>query len=168
MTRAFGASRITQEMTLRAGSRRVDIATDIDWHESEKVLKAAFPLDVHAERSTAEVQFGHVHRPTHANTSWDAARFEICAHRWLRVAEPGYGVALLNDSTYGHDVTRAPHDGGAGHHRTADAAARPAQPRPGDRPGHAPLHATRCCRAPRSATRSPRAWRSTCRCGPPP
>ncbi|MFH8568234.1 alpha-mannosidase [Streptomyces sp. NPDC017993] len=114
VTRAFGASQITQEMTLRAGSRRVDITTDVDWHESEKVLKAAFPLDVHAERSTAEVQFGHVHRPTQANTSWDAARFEICAHRWLRVAEPGYGIALLNDSTYGHDVTRSPHAQGLG------------------------------------------------------
>ncbi|GLW17990.1 alpha-mannosidase [Streptomyces sp. NBRC 13847] len=114
VTRAFGASRIVQELTLRAGSHRLDIRTDIDWHESEKVLKAAFPLDVHAERSTAEVQFGHVHRPTHTNTSWDAARFEICAHRWLRVAEPGYGVALLNDSTYGHDVTRTPHADGLG------------------------------------------------------
>ncbi|MFG2139681.1 alpha-mannosidase [Streptomyces sp. NPDC048650] len=114
VTRAFGASRVTQDLTLRAGSRRLDITTDIDWHESEKVLKAAFPLDVHAERSTAEVQFGHVHRATHTNTSWDAARFEICAHRWLRVAESGYGVALLNDSTYGHDVTRDPHPEGLG------------------------------------------------------
>ncbi|MFC9231871.1 alpha-mannosidase [Streptomyces decoyicus] len=114
VTRAFGASRITQELTLRAGSHRLDISCDIDWRESEKVLKAAFPLDVHAERSTSEVQFGHVHRPTHTNTSWDAARFEICAHRWLRVAEPGYGVALLNDSTYGHDVTRSPHPQGLG------------------------------------------------------
>ncbi|MFE0188626.1 alpha-mannosidase [Streptomyces sp. NPDC058989] len=114
VTRAFGASRGTQELILRAGSRRLDIRTDIDWHESEKVLKAAFPLDVHAERSTAEIQFGHVHRPTHTNTSWDAARFEICAHRWLSVAEPGYGIALLNDSTYGHDVTRTPHPEGLG------------------------------------------------------
>ncbi|KUJ71039.1 alpha-mannosidase [Streptomyces albus subsp. albus] len=112
--RAFGASRITQEIRLDAGSRRLEIHTEVDWRESEKVLKAAFPLDVHAERSTAEIQFGHVHRPTHANTGWDAARFEICAHRWLRVAEPGYGVALLNDSTYGHDVTRTPHAEGLG------------------------------------------------------
>ncbi|SHN29028.1 alpha-mannosidase [Streptomyces yunnanensis] len=114
VTRTFGDSHLTQDLTLHAGSHRLDITTDIDWHESEKVLKAAFPLDVHAERSTAEIQFGHVHRPTHANTSWDAARFEICAHRWLRVAEPGYGVALLNDSTYGHDVTRTPHEDGLG------------------------------------------------------
>ncbi|MEV0276450.1 glycoside hydrolase family 38 C-terminal domain-containing protein [Streptomyces sp. NPDC050610] len=114
VVRAFGASRVEQAVRLDAGAERVDIVTEADWHESEKVLKAAFPLDVHAERSAAEIQFGHVHRPTHANTSWDAARFEICAHRWLRVAEAGYGVALLNDSTYGHDVTRTPHAGGLG------------------------------------------------------
>ncbi|MFC9424205.1 alpha-mannosidase [Streptomyces sp. NPDC056987] len=114
VVRVFGASRITQEIRLTAGSNRIDVVTDIDWRESEKVLKAAFPLDVHAERSTAEIQFGHVHRATHDNTGWDAARFEICAHRWLRVAEPGYGVAVLNDSTYGHDVTRTPHAEGLG------------------------------------------------------
>lgn len=115
VVRTFGRSTLVQELRLTAGSRQLDIDTEVDWQESEKVLKAAFPLDVHAERSTAEIQFGHVHRPTHANTSWDVARYEICAHRWLRVAEPGYGIALLNDSTYGHDVTRAPlHADGVG------------------------------------------------------
>jgi len=110
--RSFGASRITQTIRLRAGSRRIDIATEIEWHESEKILKAAFPIDVHADRSAAEIQFGHVHRPTHANTSWDAARFEVYAHRWVHVAEPGYGVAVLNDSTYGHDIARGSRDDG--------------------------------------------------------
>ncbi|MGW8572404.1 alpha-mannosidase [Streptomyces niveus] len=114
VVRTFGSSWIVQEIRLAAGSKRVDVVTEVDWQESEKVLKAAFPLDVHAERSTAEIQFGHVHRATHANTSWDAARFEICAHRWLRVAEPGYGVAVVNDSTYGHDVTRTAHEDGLG------------------------------------------------------
>ena len=61
---------------------------------------------MHADRSSAEIQFGHVHRPTHTNTSWEAARFEVFGHRWVHVAEPGYGVAVLNDSTYGHDVAR--------------------------------------------------------------
>ncbi|WP_457493019.1 alpha-mannosidase [Streptomyces sp. P5_D11] len=112
VVRTFGRSRIVQDIRLAAGSRQIDIDTEVDWQESEKVLKAAFPLDVHAERSTAEIQFGHVHRATHDNTGWDAARFEICAHRWLRVAEPGYGIAVLNDSTYGHDVTRTPHESG--------------------------------------------------------
>jgi alpha-mannosidase len=105
--RTFGASTIEQTITVRAGSARIDIATVADWHEREKILKAAFPLDVHADRVASEIQFGHVYRPTHTNTGWDAARFEVSAHRWVHAAEPGYGVAVLTDSTYGHDAGRA-------------------------------------------------------------
>jgi alpha-mannosidase len=108
--RRVGRSRVTQTYRLAAGARRLDVDTEIDWHESEKVLKAAFPLDLHADRSTAEIQFGHVHRPLHTNTSWDHARYEIYAHRWIHVAESGYGVAVANDSTYGHDVARTTRD----------------------------------------------------------
>ena len=68
--------------------------------------------DLRAEVSTAETQFGHLHRPVHTNTSWEAAKFEICAHRFLHVGEPGYGVAVVNDSTYGHEVTRTTRDDG--------------------------------------------------------
>ncbi|MBP2476275.1 alpha-mannosidase [Crossiella equi] len=111
--RAFSLSTVTQVLTLRAGARQVDVHTEVDWHETEKFLKLSFPVDVQSDRVAAETQFGHVYRPTHANTSWDAAKFEICAHRWVHIGEPDYGVALVNDSTYGHDVTRAAHpDGG--------------------------------------------------------
>ena len=112
VTRTFGDSRVVQLVTLPADHARVDVEVTVDWHEREKVLKAGFDLDVTTERSTAEVAFGHVHRPTHTNTSWDAAKFEVCAHRWVHVGEPGYGVALVNDSTYGHDVTRGDRLGG--------------------------------------------------------
>ncbi|MET7638010.1 glycoside hydrolase family 38 C-terminal domain-containing protein [Streptomyces sp. NPDC005438] len=104
--RAFGDSTVEQRITLRAGAVRVDLDAEVDWRETERILKAAFPLDVKAERSASETQFGHVYRPTHTNTSWEAAKFEICAHRWVQVEEPGWGAAVLNDSTYGHDVTR--------------------------------------------------------------
>ncbi|MET9730986.1 glycoside hydrolase family 38 C-terminal domain-containing protein [Streptomyces sp. NPDC006458] len=106
VVRSFGASRVTQVLTLAPGERRLVLDTEVDWHETEKFLKLAFPLDVHAERYASETQFGHVHRPTHTNTSWEAARFEACNHRFVHVAEPGWGVAIVNDSTYGHDVTR--------------------------------------------------------------
>jgi alpha-mannosidase len=106
VTRAFGASTVTQLITLRAGAKRLDFETEADWQEREKFLKVAFPVDVHADRSAAETQFGHVFRPTHVNTSWEVAKFEICAHRFLHVGEPGWGAAVVNDSTYGHDVTR--------------------------------------------------------------
>jgi alpha-mannosidase len=107
-----GGSRITQTLTLAAGSTALDIETTVDWHERQKLLKLAFPFDVHADRATSEIQFGHVHRPTYANTSWDAARFETVAHRWVHVGEPGFGVAVANDATYGHDITRTPRAGG--------------------------------------------------------
>ncbi|MGW7168955.1 alpha-mannosidase [Streptomyces sp. NPDC054884] len=113
VTRSFGkGSTLTQTITVRAGSPRVDIETDLDWHEAEKILKAAFPVDVRAPHSSAEIQFGHVQRPTHTNTSWEAARFEVSGHRWVHVGEPGYGVAVLNDSTYGHDVSRTVREDG--------------------------------------------------------
>ncbi|MFF1647981.1 alpha-mannosidase [Streptomyces sp. NPDC058240] len=113
VVRTFGSSRVTQLLTLRPGARRLDIDTEVDWHEQEKFLKAAFPIDVRADHSTAETQFGHVQRPTHTNTSWEAAKFEICAHRFLHVGEPGWGAALINDSTYGHDVTRTVREDGS-------------------------------------------------------
>ncbi|MCL2555105.1 MAG: glycosyl hydrolase-related protein, partial [Actinomycetia bacterium] len=106
VVRSFGASRVEQTLTVRAGARRLDIDTEVDWHERERLLKAAFPVDVHADRSAAETQFGHVFRPTHTNTSWESAKFEICAHRFLHVGEPDWGAAVVNDSTYGHDVSR--------------------------------------------------------------
>ncbi|MFI9723412.1 alpha-mannosidase [Streptomyces sp. NPDC052396] len=106
LTRSFGNSRVTQRISLPAGSQRLDIHTEVDWQETEKFLKAAFPLDVHTDRIAAETQFGHLYRPTHTNTSWDAAKFEACAHRFVHLQEPGWGVALVNDSSYGYDVTR--------------------------------------------------------------
>ncbi|MDH3705157.1 MAG: glycosyl hydrolase-related protein [Acidimicrobiia bacterium] len=102
--RSFGASRIEQHMRLTRGGDRLEIECGVDWHEDHKLLKVAFPVDVRAARATHEIQFGHVERPTHANTSWDAARFETCAHTWVDLSEPGFGVALLNDCKYGHDV----------------------------------------------------------------
>jgi alpha-mannosidase len=68
------------------------------------LLKAAFPLAINSTRATYEIQFGSVERPTHRNTIWDLARFETCAHRWVDVSEGGYGISLLNDGKYGHDI----------------------------------------------------------------
>ncbi|NYD78858.1 alpha-mannosidase [Arthrobacter cupressi] len=110
--RAAGSSTITQRIRLAPGSPSLDISTAVDWQEREKLLKVSFPFDVRADRSASETQFGHVFRPTHSNTSWEAAKFEICAHRWIHVGEPGYGVAVANGSSYGHDVTRAIRDDG--------------------------------------------------------
>ena len=102
--RSFGDSVLTQVIRLDAGSCAVEFDTEVEWHETNRLLKVAFPVDVRSLRATYEIQYGHVERPTHANTSWDVARFEVCAHKWADLSEPGYGVALLNDSKYGYDI----------------------------------------------------------------
>ncbi|WP_104196863.1 glycoside hydrolase family 38 C-terminal domain-containing protein [Cryobacterium sp. M15] len=112
VTRRFGGSSVQQDLTVLGDQPSLDIVTTVDWHERQKLLKLAFPLDVHADRAASEIQFGHIYRPTHVNTSWDAARFETCAHRWVFVGEPGFGIAIANDSTYGHDISRTTRVGG--------------------------------------------------------
>jgi alpha-mannosidase len=105
--RAFSESRLTQTITLRPDSRTVLLQNDIDWHETEKLLKLAFPLDVFARETLAETQFGFQRRVTHVNTSWEAAKFETSMHRFVLAQEDdGFGVALVNDSIYGYDTSR--------------------------------------------------------------
>ncbi len=108
----FGRSRAAQVLRLSAGRRELVVETDVDWHERDRFLKVALPVDVHADQSSSEIQFGHVERPTHNNTSWDDARFEFVAHRFVHVGEPGYGVAVVNDGIYGHEVRALPREGG--------------------------------------------------------
>ena len=100
--RTWRDSTIEQTYRLLAGSKRLDIVSRIDWHERTTLIKARFPLAVHTREATFETMFGVVQRPTHRNTSWDAARFEVSGHRFADLSEPGYGVALLNDGKYGH------------------------------------------------------------------
>jgi alpha-mannosidase len=107
ITRRFLSSVIKQSIYVYRDVARIDVKYDIDWHERQVLLRASFPLDIHADEATYEIQFGNVRRPTHRNTSWDSARFEVCAHKWIDLSEDGYGFSLLNDSKYGFDV----HDG---------------------------------------------------------
>ncbi|SJN39259.1 Alpha-mannosidase [Microbacterium esteraromaticum] len=107
VTREFSESTIEQTITLRPGSRTVLLRNDIDWHETEKLLKLAFPLDLFARETLAETQFGFQRRVTHVNTSWEAAKFETSMHRFVLAQEDdGFGAALVNDSIYGYDTSR--------------------------------------------------------------
>jgi alpha-mannosidase len=118
VARSFGSSTLTQTYELRAGSPRLDVHLDIDWQERNRLLKFAWPIDVYANDVNRHIQYGHLRTPIHTNTSWDAARFELCAHHWIDVGEPGFGVALLNDGRYGHDVTRTMSSGDEPAHTT--------------------------------------------------
>ncbi|MCW2809632.1 MAG: alpha-mannosidase [Friedmanniella sp.] len=110
--KTVGSSTVAQRIRVNEAGTGLEIETEVDWHERQKLLKLAFGFDVHADRAASEVQFGHVRRATHANTSWDQARFETAAHRWVHVDEPGLGVTVANDRVYGHDITRSTRPGG--------------------------------------------------------
>ena len=87
--RTVGDSPVRQVISLATDRPALLIRTRVDWRENQKLLKLAFGVDVHTDHAASEIAFGHLVRPTHENTSWDAARFETSAHRWMRLAEPG-------------------------------------------------------------------------------
>jgi alpha-mannosidase len=111
VSRKFGSSSVIQEVCLRNEDDAIEINVEVDWEESEKLLKLAFPFEVQTLNATSEIQYGHLSRPIHSNTSWDAARFETVAHRWVYIGEPDYGIALANSSSYGYDITRGRREG---------------------------------------------------------
>ena len=103
VVKKVGKSTIRQIISL-GPTPGIRFDTEVDWHEDDKMLKVAFPVNVSSGRATYEIQFGNVERPTHMNTSWDMARFEVCAQKWIDLSEGDQGVALLNDCKYGCDV----------------------------------------------------------------
>ncbi len=100
----YERSTLVQVISLAAEGSVLEFDTSIDWQEPKTLLKAGFAFDLRTNEVIAETQFGHVRRPTHRNTSWDAARFEHPMHRWVAMCEPGQGVVLLNDCKYGYDA----------------------------------------------------------------
>ncbi|MBQ8611924.1 MAG: alpha-mannosidase [Oscillospiraceae bacterium] len=104
VVRKFRNSTITQDIVLERDARRVDFITHVDWQEKQRMLKTTFWPDVLAGKATYEIQFGAIERPTHWNTSYDKARFEVCGHKWADLSEGGFGVSILNDCKYGYDI----------------------------------------------------------------
>lgn len=100
----FGFSEIRQEVILTSGSRRIDFLTWLRWRETATMLRTSFAVAIQTDHATFDIQFGEVQRPTHQNTSWDVAKDEVPAHKWVDLSQRDYGVALLNDCKYGHKV----------------------------------------------------------------
>ena len=100
----YNNSKIMQTMCLYNDKRRIDFKTIVDWKESQKILKTAFSVDIRGVFARYDVQEGNIVRPITRNTSWEAAKFEVVAHKWADLSETGYGVALLNDCKYGYDI----------------------------------------------------------------
>ena len=100
----YNNSKIMQTMCLYNDKRRIDFKTVVEWKESQKILKTAFSVDIRGVFARYDVQEGNIVRPITRNTSWEAAKFEVVAHKWADLSETGYGVALLNDCKYGYDI----------------------------------------------------------------
>jgi alpha-mannosidase len=101
---AIGQSEITQKISLAANSKRLDFVTEVEWNECHRMLRTAFATDIRVDRASFDIQYGYARRNTHRNISWDMARFEVAAHKYVDLSDKGYGVALLNDCKYGHKV----------------------------------------------------------------
>ena len=95
---------ISQKIHFYANTRRIDFESNVDWKEHQHLLKVEFPVDIHTDEATFDIQFGNVTRKIHTNTSWEQARFESCGQKWIDFSEGHYGVSVLNDCKYGHSV----------------------------------------------------------------
>lgn len=104
IVKRIGESTVTTDICLYDYVDRIDFDTTLDWQTPHLVLKTLFPLDVNAHTATCDVQFGNVARPTTCNNSWDEAKFEFCAHKYVDISEGNFGVALLNDCKYGYSA----------------------------------------------------------------
>ncbi|MGY2897181.1 alpha-mannosidase [Deinococcus sp. UYEF24] len=102
--RRWRASTVTQVFALRAGGGRLDVRVHLDWHERRTLLRAVTDVNVLAREAWYETALGAQARPIHQNMPADAARFEVSAHRWADVSQPGRGLSLLNDGRYGHSA----------------------------------------------------------------
>ena len=100
----YNKSILTQKIHLRANNRRIDFVTNVNWQERLKMLRTSFPLNIYSNEATCDIQFGSIKRPTHNNTSWDIAKFEVCAHKYVDISHDDYGVALMNNCKYGYRV----------------------------------------------------------------
>ncbi len=104
IVRKYLDSVITQYIYVYNEIPRIDIKNEIDWKEKQIFVKCLFPVDIHSNEATFDIQYGNVKRPTHSNTSWDMARFEVCVHKWLDISEDDFGVSVINDCKYGCSV----------------------------------------------------------------
>jgi len=104
ITRSWQSSKFVQDISLYANLDRVDVANDVDWHETHVLLKAAFPLAASGPNATYEIPYGWIERPTTRNNSWEKAKFEVPALRWADLGDGKHGFSLINNSKYGYDA----------------------------------------------------------------
>ena len=103
-TYSYRKSTIQQDIHIEDGSKKLVFDVHVDWNETGRMLRAQYPVDISTNEAACNIQFGHIMRPTHKNTSWDYAKIEVCAQKWIDLSEKGFGVSLINNCKYGHKV----------------------------------------------------------------
>lgn len=99
---SFGASRMTQDFILNAGSHRLEVSVRIDWHEKQRMLKLFFPVNIAFPTNTYESSYTFITREGNGE--------EEPYQNWFDVSglcpETGksFGVSLLNDGKYSLSV----------------------------------------------------------------
>ncbi len=106
VVRTLAGCEFTQNYILDAHSPILRIKTSVDWQTEHVLIKANFPLNLTADRSTAETACGAIDRPTTPTTAAEKAKWELPMHRWVDLTDNSgeYGVSLLNDCKYGFDA----------------------------------------------------------------
>ncbi len=97
----FNRSTFDVTISLADGSERLEFDMDADWNEDGRVLRIRFEHAVKTDNVNCDIQFGHINRSTHNNNEYEKAQYEICAHRWIRAAQPGLAVSVLSECKYG-------------------------------------------------------------------
>jgi alpha-mannosidase len=100
----FQNSTFVRDITVAAGSARVDVHMTADWHEKHILLKVAVPSSAHDDKATFEIPYGSIERPTTRNTPAERGKFEVPALQWADLSDATHGVSLLNDCKYGYDA----------------------------------------------------------------
>ncbi|KAG9246838.1 glycoside hydrolase family 38 protein [Calycina marina] len=99
--KSWAKTTITLAAALKGQQSYVEVHSEVEWREDMNFLKVEFPVDIRNTEASYETQYGIIRRPTHYNTTWDMAKFEVCCHKFADLSENGYGVSILNDSKYG-------------------------------------------------------------------
>lgn len=106
VVKKFDQSEFIQDYVLETNSPVLKIVTEVDWQESQVLVKAAFPLNLTSKTATYEIACGAIERPTQPKTEVEKAKWEVAGLRWADLTDKtqNYGISLLNDCKYGYDA----------------------------------------------------------------
>lgn len=98
-------STVTEHIIVDRCHGRLQVKISAILSDRHLTLQYRIPTTINAPLATAETMWGTTSHATIPQGPEDSAEFEWVAHRFVDLAEPHQGLALLNDGRYGHSVT---------------------------------------------------------------